>query len=412
MNKYDVIVIGGGPSGMAAALESAKLGVKTLLIERNETLGGILNQCIHNGFGLHYFKEELTGPEYAFRFRELINNEKNIEVILNTFVIDVDKENKNITIKNSDGINVLEYKSLVLSMGCRERTSGNILLTGTRPVGIYTAGSAQKLVNVYGKMVGKEVVILGSGDIGLIMARRLTIEGAKVKAVLEINGTSSGLRRNISQCLDDYNIPLLLNTTIFEVVGKDRVEGIYYGKVDENYNKLEQTKDFMSCDAIILSVGLTPETDLVSDLPINRVTNGTYVNDYMQTTIPNVFACGNFLHVHDLVDNVTMESLTAGKCAGLNAMGKLDKGEEVDVYNSNDITYVVPSKIVKGEGKVDLKFRVRRKIVKANLLVKCNDEVIAKKYKLATSPGEMITLSVDKSLITSNISLEVEVNEN
>lgn len=412
MNKYDVIVIGGGPSGMAAALESAKLGVKTLLIERNETLGGILNQCIHNGFGLHYFKEELTGPEYAFRFRELINNEKNIEVMLNTFVIDVDKENKNITIKNSDGINVLEYKSLVLSMGCRERTSGNILLTGTRPVGIYTAGSAQKLVNVYGKMVGKEVVILGSGDIGLIMARRLTIEGAKVKAVLEINGTSSGLRRNISQCLDDYNIPLLLNTTIFEVVGKDRVEGVYYGKVDENYNKLEQTKDFMSCDAIILSVGLVPETDLVGDLPINRVTNGTYVNDYMQTTFPNVFACGNFLHVHDLVDNVTMESLTAGKCAGLNAMGKLDKGEEVDVYNSKDITYVVPSKIVKGEGKVDLKFRVRRKIVKANLLVKCNDEVIAKKYMLATSPGEMITLSVDKSLITSNISLEVEVNEN
>lgn len=412
MNKYDVIVIGGGPSGMAAALESAKLGVKTLLIERNETLGGILNQCIHNGFGLHYFKEELTGPEYAFRFRELINNEKNIEVMLNTFVIDVDKENKKITIKNSDGINVLEYKSLVLSMGCRERTSGNILLTGTRPVGIYTAGSAQKLVNVYGKMVGKEVVILGSGDIGLIMARRLTIEGAKVKAVLEINGTSSGLRRNISQCLDDYNIPLLLNTTIFEVVGKDRVEGIYYGKVDENYNKLEQTKDFMSCDAIILSVGLTPETDLVSDLPINRVTNGTYVNDHMQTIDQDVFACGNFLHVHDLVDNVTMESLTAGKCAGLNAIGKLEKGEEVDVYNSNDITYVVPSKIVKGEGKVDLKFRVRRKIVKANLLVKCNGEVIAKKYMLATSPGEMITLSVDKSLITSNISLEVEVNEN
>lgn len=407
MKKYDVIIIGGGPSGMAAALESAKSGVKTLIIERNETLGGILNQCIHNGFGLHYFKEELTGPEYAYRFKELISNEKNISVMLNTFVIDINKENNTLTIKSEDGIDTLEYKSLILSMGCRERTAGNILLTGTRPAGIYTAGSAQKMVNVYGKMVGKEVVILGSGDIGLIMARRLTVEGAKVKAVLEINSTSSGLRRNISQCLDDYNIPLMLNTTIFEVVGENRVEGIYYGKVDDKYNKLEETKDFMTCDTIILSVGLIPETDLVTGLPINRVTSSTYVNDYMQTIYPNIFACGNFLHVHDLVDNVTMESLTAGRYAALNALGKLDKNTEYEVTHSDDITYVVPSVIVGGEGTTDIKFRVRRKIVKSNILVKSGNEVIAKKYMLAGLPGEMITISIDKSKVNSNVSVEV-----
>lgn len=410
--QYDVVIIGGGPSGMAAGLESAKLNAKTLIIERNETLGGILNQCIHNGFGLHYFKEELTGPEYAHKFRELISNEKNIDVKLNTFVTNINKENKIVTIKSENGIENVEYKSLVLSMGCRERTAGNILLTGTRPVGIYTAGTAQKLVNVYGKMVGKNVVILGSGDIGLIMARRLTLEGAKVNAVMEINKTSSGLRRNISQCLEDFNIPLLYSTTIFEVVGKDRVEGIYYGQVDDNYNKLEQTRKFMSCDAIILSVGLVPETDLVSDLKINRVTNGTYVNDYMQTEYKDVFACGNFLHVHDLVDNVTMESLQAGKCAGLNALGKLKSDKEFNVNYSNEITYTIPSRIVKGSGQVDLKFRVRQKIVKTNLIVKCGEEVIAKKFVMAGLPGEMLTVSFDKSKVTDDILLEVEHNEN
>lgn len=412
MVEYDVIIIGGGPSGMAAAIESAKQNANTLIIERNETLGGILNQCIHNGFGLHYFKEELTGPEYAYKFKQLVDAEPNIKVMLNTFVIDINKSNKTITIKNNNGVTELSYKSLVLSMGCRERTAGNILLTGTRPKGIYTAGSAQKLVNVYGKMVGKEVVILGSGDIGLIMARRLTLEGAKVKAVLEINGTSSGLRRNISQCLDDFNIPLMLNTTIFEVVGEDKVEGIYYGQVDENYNKLQNTKQFMSADAIILSVGLIPETDLVNDFKINKITNSTYVNDYMQTENKDIFACGNFLHVHDLVDNVTLESLTAGKCAALNAFNKLPSGEVVDVQFSSDISYVVPSTIVKGEGTVDLKFRVRKKIVKTNILVKCNNDVIAKKYMLAGSPGEMITISIDKSKVVADIYLEVDNNEN
>ena len=397
--QYDVVIIGGGPSGMAAAIESSKLNAKTLIIERNETLGGILNQCIHNGFGLHYFKEELTGPEYAFKFRELILNEKNIDVKLNTFVTNIDKENNVVTIKSSNGVENVKYKSLVLSMGCRERTAGNILLTGTRPVGIYTAGTAQKLVNIYGKMIGKNVVILGSGDIGLIMARRLTLEGARVQAVMEINKTSSGLRRNISQCLDDFNIPLMYSTTIFEVVGEKRVEGIYYGQVDENYNKLEDTRKFMSCDAIILSVGLVPETDLVSDLKINRVTNGTYVNDYMQTEYDNIFACGNFLHVHDLVDNVTMESLQAGKCAALNALGKLERNKEFNVLHSDIVTYTIPSTIVKGEGKVDLKFRVRKKFVKSNLIVSCNDKIIAKKFVMAGLPGEMKKLMMKLRLV-------------
>lgn len=410
--QYDVVIIGGGPSGMAAAIESSKLNAKTLIIERNETLGGILNQCIHNGFGLHYFKEELTGPEYAFKFRELISNEKNIDVKLNTFVTNIDKENNVVTIKSSNGVENVKYKSLVLSMGCRERTAGNILLTGTRPVGIYTAGTAQKLVNIYGKMIGKNVVILGSGDIGLIMARRLTLEGANVQAVMEINKTSSGLRRNISQCLDDFNIPLMYSTTIFEVVGEKRVEGIYYGQVDENYNKLEDTRKFMSCDAIILSVGLVPETDLVSDLKINRVTNGTYVNDYMQTEYDNIFACGNFLHVHDLVDNVTMESLQAGKCAALNALGKLERNKEFNVLHSDIVTYTIPSTIVKGEGEVDLKFRVRKKFVKSNLIVSCNDKIIAKKFVMAGLPGEMLTISFDKRQITGDINLEVKSNEN
>ncbi len=411
MKKYDVIVIGGGPSGMAAALESAKENASTLLIERNQVLGGILNQCIHNGFGLHYFKEELTGPEYAHRFNELIANEKKIDVMLNTFVIDINKTKKYVVIKNKNGVEKLEYKSLVLAMGCRERTAGNILLTGTRPVGIYTAGTIQKLVNIYGKMVGKKVVILGSGDIGLIMARRLTLEGAKVLAVMEINPISSGLRRNIAQCLEDFNIPLMYNTTIFEVVGDTRVTGIYYGQVDEKYNKLENTKKYLECDTIILSVGLIPETDLVADLPINRVTNSTNVNDYMQTIDKSVFACGNFLHVHDLVDNVTMESLEAGKYAALNAKDMLKENEMVNITASSDFTYVLPSSVVLGDGTFNLKFRVKRKIIKSNLQVKCKDEVIMKKYVLAATPGEMLSLPIQKTKVKGDLYLEVS-NEN
>ena len=273
---YDVVVIGGGPAGMAAAIESDKVGAKTLLLERNEKLGGILNQCIHNGFGLHYFNEELTGPEYALRFEALINK-TNVKVMLNTFVIDV--TGHTITFINPDGETIVEAKAIVMAMGCREKTPAGITLTGTRPVGVYTAGQAQKMVNMYGKLPGKNVVILGSGDIGLIMARRLTFEGAKVIEVLEIMPESGGLKRNIQQCLNDFNIPLKLKTTVTRVVGDTRVEGVYVAEVD-GFTPIKETEHFVPCDCLILSVGLLPETDLIKGLKLNPKTSGAEGNKY------------------------------------------------------------------------------------------------------------------------------------
>lgn len=403
--KYDVAVIGGGPAGMAAGLESARNGAKTLIIERNPFLGGILKQCIHNGFGLHYFKEEFTGPEYAQKFIELVNKQKNLDVLTNTFVTKINGTNVEITTEN--GKMIVEAKALVLAMGCRERTAGNILLTGSRPSGVFTAGEAQRLVNIQGKMPGKEIVVLGSGDIGLVMARRLTLQGAKVKAVLEINPTTSGLRRNVVQCLEDFNIPLLLKTTIFEVVGKDRVEGVYYGQVDERYNKIESTKKFLPCDTIILSVGLVPETDLVN-MSINPKTKSVFVNDYLQSENPGVFVCGNVLHVHDLVDNVSMEGTIAGKNASDYALGLLSKSKEFTLSHSKDISYTVPTSLHSGKGEAIIKFRVKTKITKSFFVLK-NDksEVVAKKYVMACLPGEMQTFEVDRGLINSNLVLEV-----
>ena len=404
--NYDVIVIGGGPAGMSAALESAKNGAKTLIIERNPFLGGILKQCIHNGFGLHYFKEEFTGPEYADKFINLVKKQKNLTVMTSTFVTKID--GKNIEITTEKGKKILSCKALVLAMGCRERTAGNILLTGSRPSGIFTAGEAQRLVNIHGILPGKEVVILGSGDIGLIMARRLTLQGAKVKAVLEINPTTSGLRRNVVQCLDDFNIPLLLNTTVFDVVGKDRVEGVYYGQVDGKYNKIESTKKFLSCDTLVLSVGLVPETDLVNK-PINRATKSVFVNDYLETDESGVFACGNFLHVHDLVDNVSLEAQNAGRNASDYALGKLKKKKRFLLKHGDLISYVIPNTIHGGEGVANLKFRVRSKIVRSNFVVKDTaGNVIAKKFTLACLPGEMQSIDVERKLIKSDIILEVE----
>ena len=403
---YDVIVIGGGPAGMSAGLESAKNGAKTLIIERNPFLGGILKQCIHNGFGLHYFKEEFTGPEYAEKFIKLVKKQKNLKVLLNAFVTNIN--GKTIEVTTEKGKKILTCKALVLAMGCRERTAGNILLTGTRPSGIFTAGEAQRLVNIRGEMPGKNVVILGSGDIGLVMARRLTLQGVKVNAVLEINSTTSGLRRNIVQCLEDFNIPLLLKTTIFDVVGKDRVEGIYYGNVDEKYNKIESTRKFLPCDTIILSVGLVPETDLVN-MPLNRATKSIFVNDYLESQEDGVFACGNFLHVHDLVDNVSLEAQIAGKSASDFALGNMKKGKKFLLNHSQVVSYVVPSYIHKGEGIANIKFRVKQKIVRSNFVLKNKKgEIIAKKFTLACLPGEMQTIEVDRKLINSDISLEVE----
>ena len=404
--KTDVLIIGGGPAGMAAALGCAENGTKCTIVERNSFLGGILRQCIHNGFGLHYFNEELTGPEYASRFKEEIAKNKNIKVMLNTFVTAVD--GKIVTITNESGVQKIEAKAIVLAMGCRERVPANISLVGSRPVGVLTAGCAQKLVNIYGKLPGKEIVILGSGDIGLIMARRLTLQGAKVKAVLEINSTPSGLRRNITQCLDDFNIPLLLKTTIFEVVGDGKIKGVYYGQVDDKFNKIESTKKFLPCDCLILSVGLTPERDLVEYLPFNRATKSTFVDDLLQTNVEGVFACGNFLHVHDLVDNVTNEAFVAGKSANEYVKSGYKKVKTVSVVAGNLVSYVLPNFVRCENGTATLKFRLRNKVVKSFVVLKQNGETIAKKYLLAGLPGEMLTMDIDKSLVKSDLTLEVE----
>jgi len=405
MIETDVVVIGGGPAGMAAAIESAQNGARTIIIERNDVLGGILMQCIHNGFGLAYFKEELTGPEYAYKFRELVKKQKNICVMTSTFVTKI--QGRVVTITNADGIQNIKAKSIVLAMGARERTAANIMLQGTRPAGILTAGAAQKMTNIHGVLPGKNIVIIGSGDIGLIMARRLTLEGANVKAVLEINKTTSGLRRNIVQCLEDFNIPLLMQTTVAEVVGENRVEGVFISAVDDNYNFIGEKK-FIECDSVILSVGLIPETDIVDFLTINNRTNGPVVDDYFETSSDGIFACGNFLHVHDLVDNVTLESIEAGKNAANYALKNIVKKHRYLVKAGNNISYTNPSFIHYGDGVCKIRFRIRSNFSKKWIFAKSNNEIVAKKFVVAGLPGEMQTIEVDRSKVNSDLMLEVE----
>lgn len=408
MKDYDVVVIGGGPAGMGAGLESAKTGAKTLIIERDNRLGGILNQCIHNGFGLHYFKEELTGPEYAHKFKTLVD-ESDIDVKLNTFVTKID--GKKITMLSPEGLETIEPKAIVFAMGCRERTAGNIKLTGTRPAGIMTAGQVQKLVNFYGKVPGKKVVILGSGDIGLIMARRLTFEGAEVLKVLEIMPTSSGLARNIRQCLDDYNIPIHYNTTITEVIGTDRVERIKYAKVDEKMQPIPETEEELECDLVVLSVGLVPEYDVVTDPQVDTRTGGLVVNEYRECE-EGIFACGNVLHVHDLVDNVTIESTLAGKNAGLYALGQLKRGKENKVFAGNGIRYTVPSSYFESEeGTLDIYFRITKKFVNAKIVVYSEGEEVFTKQTIALNPGEMEVITVEKSKLKGDISVSIVEKE-
>ena len=403
--KTDVVIIGGGPAGMSSALSASENGSKVVLIERDKVLGGILNQCIHNGFGLHYFKEELTGPEFAHRFRKMVEKDKNITVLTDTLVTDIG--DKKVSVLGKNGVFDIECKACIIAMGCRERTAGNINLTGTRPMGILTAGTVQKMVNIDGKMVGKDIVILGSGDIGLIMARRLTLEGSKVHAVLEINSTSSGLRRNIMQCLEDFDIPLLYNTTIFDVVGKDRVEGVYYGQVDEHFNHIESTRKFLKCDTVVLSVGLIPEMQMVNGVSINPRTNGAFVNEYYQTEKEWLFSCGNILHVHDLVDNVALEGRQVGMFASLYAQNKLIKGNLIRVEHSADFSYVLPYTLFEGDGEVEMKFRLKNKIVKKWIVAKSQGQEVGKKYVLAGVPGEMMTFSISKKNVKDILSLEI-----
>lgn len=384
--KYDLVVVGGGPGGLAAAIEAKKNGIESILvIERAKELGGILQQCIHNGFGLHEFKEELTGPEYAGRFIDQLL-EMNIEYKLDTMVLDVTDKKEVHAINSKDGYMLIEAKAIVFSMGCRERTRGAISIPGDRPAGVFTAGAAQRYINMEGYMVGKRVVILGSGDIGLIMARRLTLEGAEVLAVAELMPFSGGLTRNIVQCLEDYNIPLYLSHTVIDIQGKDRVQKVILAKVDENRQPIPGTEIEYECDTLLLSVGLIPENDISrkTGVEMDRRTNGPIVNEMMETSVPGIFACGNVVHVHDLVDFVSGEARKAGKAAAKYIKGEVSEGEYIFLKNGNGISYTVPQKVrmVNVDNSLEVFMRVNRIFKDVKLEVKAGEEVLMSLKKI------------------------------
>ncbi len=407
--KRDLVIIGGGPAGLAAAVSARKEGLEDILIiERDTRLGGILNQCIHNGFGLHTFKEELTGPEYAARYITQVEDEK-IPYLLDTMVVDISYDestgDKKVTAMNSrDGLFTIDARSVILAMGCRERPRGALNIPGYRPAGIYSAGTAQYYVNMEGRMPGKKVVILGSGDIGLIMARRMTYEGARVLCVAELQPYSGGLKRNIVQCLDDFGIPLLLSHTVVDIMGKRRVEGVTIAEVDENRKPIPGTEVFYECDTLLLSCGLIPENELSNKLGVrmNPVTGGAVVNESLETSIPGVYACGNVLHVHDLVDYVSGEASEAGK----NAVRFLksedaaeDDGDVINIRTENGVRYTVPStvRISKMPDTLTVRFRVGNEYRDKNLAVYLDGKQLMKLPKRVMAPGEMEQIILVKS---------------
>lgn len=409
--EYDLVVIGGGPAGLAAALEARKNDVKKILIcERAPYLGGILQQCIHNGFGLQYFKEELTGPEYASRFIEAVEKSE-IDVKLGTMVMEILDDKKVIAVNREDGMFEISTKALILAMGCRERTRGAITIPGSRPAGVMTAGTAQSYVNLEGYIPGKEVVILGSGDIGLIMARRLTLEGVNVKGVIELMPYSTGLIRNKVQCLDDFNIPLLLSHSIVEIHGKERLEGVTIAEVDQSLKPIKGTEQYVSCDTLLLSVGLIPENELSNKLgcEIDKVTRGPVVNEKRITNIPWVFACGNVLHVHDLVDNVTQEAEIAGRAAAdLINQTAADDEKDVVITHDQNIGYVVPQHIDALNNKektVKFFLRVKNPDEDVRLVVKDNyDKTLMSIKKSIVEPGTMVTFNLPREFVTKDTS--------
>lgn len=392
--KRDIVIIGGGPAGLAAAEAAVQAGARDVLIlERDTRLGGILNQCIHNGFGLHTFKEELTGPEYAARFEARVRALQ-IEYRLGTMVLSISPEKTVTAVSREEGLVTIEAKAVILAMGCRERARGALNIPGFRPAGIFSAGTAQRLVNMEGYMPGREVVILGSGDIGLIMARRMTLEGAKVRVVAELQPYSGGLKRNIVQCLDDYGIPLKLSHTVTEIHGKERVTGVTISAVDENLKPIPGTEEFYSCDTLLLSVGLIPENELSTGagVALSRVTNGPVVNESLETNVPGIFACGNVLHVHDLVDYVSEEAAAAGRAAAVYLQqGEQREDKAIHINASGGVRYTVPSIIRPAHMPETLTVRFRVDNIYKNRFVSVYFGVtrVQHRKKTVLAPGEM-----------------------
>ena len=413
MILHDLVIVGGGPAGMAAAVAAYDAGCNDVVIlDREPELGGILMQCIHNGFGLHKLGQELTGPEYAAVYVNKVK-ERNIKVYAETMVTAVSPE-KVVTAQNRQGILKIQAKAVILAMGCRERSRGALNISGSRCAGIYSAGTAQKLVNCMGYQVGKRVVILGSGDIGLIMARRMSFEGAKVEAVCEVMPYSGGLTRNIVQCLEDFGIPLYLSTTVVQIHGKDRLEGVTIAQVDERRQPIEETKRYIPCDTLLLSVGLIPENELTrsAGIPMDPITNGAMVDEHCQTAVPGIFACGNVLHVHDLVDYVSDEAERAGKGAVSFIAGLAEEKTAIATKPGYGVRYVLPQTIHTTEEDVTVFLRVAQPFGKVKFTVAADDKVLAVAKRLRAAPGEMEKITVKKEMlqgITGPVTVSLEV---
>lgn len=401
MKNYDLVIVGGGPAGLAAAASAKDSGIDSILIiERDKELGGILNQCIHNGFGLHTFKEELTGPEYAARFVAMVK-ERGIEYRLHTMVMDISADRKVTAMNREDGMFEIQAKAVILAMGCRERSRGALNIPGYRPAGIYSAGTAQRLVNMEGYMPGKEVVILGSGDIGLIMARRMTLEGAKVKVVAELMPYSGGLKRNIVQCLNDFDIPLKLSHTVVDIEGKNRVEAVTIAEVGADRKPIPGTEERYTCDTLLLSCGLIPENELSKSagVALNPVTSGPIVNDSLETNIEGVFACGNVLHVHDLVDYVSQEAIMAGKNAASYILnGEKKDAKTVEILPVDGVRYTVPKYVrpTEMDDKLTVRFRVGAVYKNCSIATYFDDVLISKRRRPVMAPGEMEQVVLEK----------------